>query len=70
MAITAGADKDGKGVTGGDLTLHRIAKIICRARQMAIDAIDIGVTAEVGGMCDIMGLILVATGAQSVGVIC
>ena len=64
MAVVAGIDKDRHGVTGTGLTLHRIANIIFRARQVTIDAQDASVGVAMEGMSGILSLILVASGAS------
>ena len=65
MAIIAGFDKHGKGVAGDGVAANCTASVIAGAGQVAVDAMDIGLTMQEVGL--ILNLLLVAGGAKGIG---
>jgi hypothetical protein len=65
VAIITCFDKHGKRVAGDSVAVNGTTHIITGAGQMAVDAMNIGLTMEYVGL--ILNLLLVACGTEGIG---
>ena len=66
MAVAAGADKHGKRVAGHGVAADGALAAIIGSGQMTINAVQVGLSMNKVGI--VLNLMLVTSGAQSVGI--
>lgn len=69
MTVGASSDKNAKGVRSDRLPIQCVTGIIARSREMAVDAMDSGITQIVACMRGILDVGLMAASTQCVGVV-